>query len=605
MTRRSRLFPRADVVDSGGKRIDSAPVTDSGWASRNEFINPDAEGSTALVVDTNSTPTISTDVFPGWPINGTKSHKIANSGTAGFKAKIAQANEPPATSGQTWTFAANFYNAAPGPRSFTIQLSARDSSGTGSRGVAVSSPVVIPPNAQARLSFTFTTPAITPAVASVNFSLSSTGAGGATTGDVFYVDAIDFFQGTADRPHLSGRTPGGAWEGTPDASASYGVFAPTAIVREGPLLFTDPRVGGKRDTSMTSSIDNAPAFNRAMALLATSGGKLKVPAGVYPFLTQPGAVPGGVWIEGDGFDYGTPSGAVPSTTRPSRGSVFRALAAMDSLLLLGTGVSLSPGNTGASVDMMSIDANNLANSGIKMFGSRNRAFHTQVYSGLVQGILMACQNGHVENCAIRQDNTGDCILVQGSTVMDNKIWNSQIAGAGTTGAAVHIVDAPNTDIQQCHLWAGGGGVPAANVALIWIVASASGVIGTMITGNTIEGVLSDEIAIDATSSIVVAGTMVTGNKFYMNGGTGRDNLDSLVNVRSGSVSGLVLTGNIADGAGSTSRYAAAISVQSGVTLTGATMAGNLFRYVAAKTSVAGTATIADNGNPIYNGTAWA
>lgn len=592
----------AYMKDADGARLDGFSAVTHGWTTRNAFPNPDGDGAATFAIMTNSSAATSADSFLGWPKHGTKSHKISNTGSAGYSCKVALANSPGVTNTQTWTFAADIFNPMSSARTFYVQISSLDTAST-ERGVTKSADVTIAPGQSKRVSFAHTIPAYTPAAATLQVIIASTGAGGATSGDTFYMDDVDLYMGSSVRPHMSGAMPGGAWEGAAHASASYGVLHPSVTVREGPLLFTDSRVGAVRDSAAASTIDNAGAFGRAMSLLASSGGELFVPKGVYPFQTAPAAVPGGVWIVGEGFDYGTPSGSVPSTTRPSRGSVFRAQAAMSALLTLGTGVSLSPGNTGASIRGMSIDANSKADSAIKMFGSRNNVLSTQVYSGAVQAILMACQNGVVDGCQIRQDNTGNVILVQGSTVMDNKIRRSNIAGAGATGAAVKIIDAPATDIENCHLWAGAGGVPGNNVALIWLVAAAAGIINTRITANTIEGVIGDEVVIDATNSTPVSSTSLTGNTFYMNE-TPQDNLYSLVNVRSGTVSGLSLTGGSASGSSATNRYKSAINVASGATLNGYALLGIPLRFVSAKMAVAGTAIGYDAAVPIHNGTSW-
>lgn len=374
-----------------------------------------------------------------------------------------------------------------------------------------------------------------------------------------------------------------------------------ARVVEGPLSFLDPRVGGVADGAATTPTDNAAAVARAWALLP-AGGTLYVPKGVYGFLTAPPAQPGGVWIEGEGYDYATPA----DSTRPARGSVFRARAAMTQLWQLSDQISLAAGKTGASAQKMTFDGNNLAATTLKLAGTRHRVSHVQVYSAITQAVWMACQNGHLQDCIIAQDNTGDVVLVQGSGVLDNKIWSSQVRSPGPTGAAVRIVDAPAVDVQDCHLWAGGGGVPATAQALIALIATnGGGITNTMIGDNTIEGVLGPEVYLEATGSGVITATGIQGNKFYNNSGTA-DATYPVLALAKGSLSGIAVVGNVVGGFSGSSRYKSLIDIAAAVTAsTGLVVAGNVARYVAALMSgSAPTSPVEYAANQLFDGASW-
>ncbi len=591
--------------------------TASGIAlARNEYVNPDSEGPVALVFDLSTgTPTISTDTFAGWPEEGTKSVKVTNSGSASYRVKNSLGSRPAASNGQIWHLRMRVFNPMPTARIFQPTMMSFYAGDTATeRGVVAGADFACAAGTATWVTMSYTTPTpVAPdAVATVGFKIASRVSGGATTGDSFYVDSIDLYRAATPRTvHLSGSQSTAYFTGTANDSPSTGLL-PGALassglpvwVTEGPLSFTDPRVGGVADTSMTSLVDNAAALNTAYTMLNSVGGTLFVPKGVYPFRTAPNPQPGGVWVRGEGFDYSTPSS---TTVRPSRGSVFRALAAMTHLLHLGNGPALGPGQTGAAVEMMSLDGNNLADSTLWAHGSRNKIHRTQVYSGKLRAYLCAGQNVHATESTFAQDNVGDVILVQGATVLDNKIWTSQIRSPGPTGAAVRIgPGAVATDLQMCHLWAGGGGIPAAAEALVVIEADGiAGNINTLITDNTIEGVLGPEILFNGKNGGTISTTGIFGNKFYAND-TMPDNTHPIIVLLAGIMSTLSVTGNTATGPASNRRYKSFIDVGASVTASGGfVISGNVLRFVASMLTGTTLPTRAEYGpNQLHNGTEW-
>lgn len=366
------------------------------------------------------------------------------------------------------------------------------------------------------------------------------------------------------------------------------------------LSFTDPRVGGKGD----GVTDNTAAFNAALALLAPTGGKLFFPPGVYVINGVTNAVPGGIWLVGTGFDYHTPSS---SSDKPRLMSVIRAGAAMARLIQLGVSATASTsGTTGASIQDLVVDGDNLAQTTVKTAGRRNYLINSQVYNGTVNALWIAGQNTHVKGGVYAQADTGDVIYVQG--YYDNKIWDAQIRQPGPTGAAIHAKGVAQTDIQRNHMWAGANAVAAAAKALIWLEGDSStgnGVTNTLISDNTIEGVLGPEILLDGGGAPAgVRGAVITGNRFYQNDNMPSDNLYPVVAAIGTSFSSLSFIGNIFNGASATFRYKSILDIAATVTsCTRVSIIGNSGLYVAALLSGSTPPNqIYQRGNQINNGT---
>jgi len=367
------------------------------------------------------------------------------------------------------------------------------------------------------------------------------------------------------------------------------------------INFTDPRIGGKGD----GTTDNTAAFNAALALLATTGGTLFFPAGVYLINGTTDPVPGGVWLTGTGYDYHTPSS---SSDKPRLMSVIRAGAVMTRLIQLGTDATISTsGSTGASIRNLVVDGDRKAATTVKTAGRRNRIIESEIYFGTSNALWIAGQNTHAIGNVIGQDNTGDVILVKG--YYDNKIWDNQIRQPGTTGAAIHLHGdgANQTDIQRNHMWAGANAVAAVAKALIWLEATATnGVTNTLIQDNTIEGVLGPEILLDGVAgSAGIRGVDISGNRFYQNDNMPSDDTYSVIDTSGASISSITVTGNIINGRATNFRYKSILNLAATITSsTRIVMSANVGLYVGRILSgIVPPNRIHQYGNKIHNGTA--
>jgi len=372
------------------------------------------------------------------------------------------------------------------------------------------------------------------------------------------------------------------------------------------LPFTDPRIGGKGD----GTTDNTAAFNAALALLAPTGGTLFFPPGIYRINGATDPVPGGIWLVGTGYDYHTPS---ISTDRPVKHSVIRAGAAMTRLVQLGTDANVSTsGQTGASIEKLILDGNSLATTTLKLGARRNRVINSQIYGGTQTGVHVGGQNGHVIGCVVEQSGVGDVVLVQG--FWDNKVWQNQLRGVGTTGACVRIVGAQNTDVQLNHMWAGADGVSSAAEGLVVVATPASDPNGitthTVITDNTIESGQCPHVLIKSVSGgAIIRGVLINSNRFYQQ--TPFNDLQAPV-VRfagQGNISNVAVNDNMMTGIDNTHRYLSILDVDNTGPLQSAnrvTMIGNSGTFVAALTTgslPAGSTSLYLRGNYIQNGSA--
>jgi hypothetical protein len=454
----------------------------------------------------------------------------------------------------------------------------RDSAGTFINDIFTATTAVAA-NTVKTLTFATTAPA---GAVSMEISIVQAGATGYwATGDI--LEATDLLcenvalTANVPGPYFDGDDNLSYWSGAAHASISIGglvLSSDYVRVKEGPLSFLDIRVGGD-----STAVDNAAAFNRAMALLEPAGGELFVPPGIYKFTTKPNNVPGGVWIRGTGYDYAIPG-------RAARMSVFQAAAAMDVFIRLGYGpTSNSAGQTGASLDGIVIDGNNLPDTVLQTLGRRNNLQNVQIQSGKVRAFHVNGQNMRFVGGVVHQDNVGDCIFLDGTGVIDNKIWDTQIRGMGTVGAGVHLVNGGNLDIERNHLWAGGNGVPHDAVALIWLEATTAGattnnIVGqVLIDGNTVEGVLGAEIMLQGRDAMsIIRNVVIANNRFYQNNDA-PDDLYSVLALRGGAISGLAVGPNMFGGSGATAMYKSFIDIDADVvSLKRSAFDGNVGHY---------------------------
>lgn len=337
--------------------------------------------------------------------------------------------------------------------------------------------------------------------------------------------------------------------GSPSGSGAY------ARVVEGPLSFLDPRIAGVGN----GTIDNTAKFNTALGLLATTGGELFFPPGVYRIDGATNPVPGGVWLTGTGYDYHTPS---TNSDRPVKHSVIRAGAAMTTLIQLGSGNadSSASGATGASLKHLVVDGNNLADTTVKTVARRNRIMECEILSGVTRALWIAGQNNIIVGNVLHQDNAGDVVLVQG--YYDNKIWQNQIRGPGSTGAAIRITGSSQNDIQHNHMWAGANGTSLAAEGLIVLESTlTAGVYQTLIQNNTVEGVIGPEILLKIMESgAVIRGLGISGNRFYQPSAGGMTDAGqpviqiATIGANQGFIATVNVSDNIIQGASASARY---------------------------------------------------
>lgn len=328
--------------------------------------------------------------------------------------------------------------------------------------------------------------------------------------------------------------------------------APTAVaalrINEGPLSFTSAAVGGVGD----GATDNTAAFNSAMSQLATSGGELFFPAGVYRVDGATTTVPGGVTLSGTGYDYSD-----PSVAPPARASVIRAGAVMTRLIQLGSDPTVStPGQTGASMRDLSLDGRSLAVTVLRTAGRRNHVRDCQVYWGSARAVAINGQNTHLIGGVYAQNDLGDVILVEPIAVGDEKIWDAQVRQPGTGGACIRVRQTSELMVQRIHAWTGQNGVSLAAEGLIVIEAAAAATwSGFLIEGNTLEGIVGPAILLKTTlAGSILAEVAVVGNRFYQPSDTG-DAIYPVVQLAGpGIITGGLVMGNTARGNASGRRY---------------------------------------------------
>jgi hypothetical protein len=156
------------------------------------------------------------------------------------------------------------------------------------------------------------------------------------------------------------------------------------------------------------------------------------------------------------------------------------------------------------------------------------------------------------------------------------------------------------------MWAGANAVAAAAKALIWLDGGVSGIISTLITDNTIEGVLGPEILLDGnTSPAGVRGAVITGNRFYQNDNMPDDNAYPVVATAGTSVSSIVMIGNVITGRAANFRYKSLFDVNASLTACSRiSITANSGLYVMSLLSGSTPPNqIYQRGNQIHNGSA--
>lgn len=362
------------------------------------------------------------------------------------------------------------------------------------------------------------------------------------------------------------------------------------------LLFTDARVAGS--TSNTGE-QNVTAFNAAMALLATGGGELVFPAGIYEFVGATDVVPGGVWLRGVGHDYHTPTGG---SDRPSKGAVLRATASMTRLIQLGDDPSSSAsGETGCSVADLVLDGNNLAADVVKTGGRRNRIERCYVIGGTTNTVNIAGQNSYVVDSKISGEGVGNPIYIEGQN--DHKIFDNEIRQSATSGAGcIRITNASKVMIRGNHLWQGANGVSAAGT-LIYVEATLTNIVdGILIAGNTLEGSLSSKIyLLCSAAGGSLRNVNIVGNDFYEPAAITDNTLDIVKVDGPGPVTSINVSENTILGYDPSHRFKAIVESADSGTRSRIRVNGNVGGNVAAAWT--GFTPVDGRGNVFYNGSA--
>jgi hypothetical protein len=329
-------------------------------------------------------------------------------------------------------------------------------------------------------------------------------------------------------------------------SATFGTFVPATLF-------------GMAGDGVT---DNTAAFNAAMVALATKGGCLYFPAGVYMFEGTTNVVPGSVKLLGPSVSYSSP----PEEENPSRGAVLRAGAAMARLIRIGSDSgSSSSAEVGASVESLTIDGNGLADWALVAGGRRNRVHDTYALRGVVGVVDWWGQNGEITGYTVFDAReVGDCIRIHGSP--DNKILaGANFRSPGTTGACVHVVidgaDAGgslasgNLLIQGQHMWVGANGVHTEAEALIWIqLTNNASYHHINILGNVLEGIIGPQIKVEVDSTSTLRGLMVEANTAFNTNEIPDATHPFVLIDGAGAVVDTIITGNYVKAASSTTRY---------------------------------------------------
>lgn len=319
------------------------------------------------------------------------------------------------------------------------------------------------------------------------------------------------------------------------------------------ISFTDPRIGGVGD----GTTDNTTAWNTAMTLLASTGGELFFPQGVYCISGTTSVVPGGVLLRGTGINYGAPAGSATEGVTPSRGSVIRATAAMSRLIELGRNPTTSAqADTGASMQNLIVDGQNLADTVVKTAGRRNYITDCQIYWGNLRAVQVSGQNTYIRGGVQCQDNRGDVILVDG--YFDHKIMDAQQRQPGLTGACIRLSNVGDILIRGNHMWTGANGESTVAEGLI-VVESTCAVVG--IVDNIIEGIVGPEIVLKP-GNATQQNINITGNQFF-NVPTVADATYPIISAIGGGASAflsdVVVSGNIVRGQGSSHRFKAVVT----------------------------------------------
>lgn len=229
--------------------------------------NGSAEGAAPRVSYSSATAVIATDTFTGWPISGSKSHKLtATSATVDAFIGLPLADRPAAAAGQVWSSRATVRNSSVGSRVVRVQITFYDAVG-GTAGSQLSSTyneVTVAPGAVAIISVDGAiAPASTQSVSVLIGRMYTVGF--AAVGDVVHADVCTL---TRTATAMSYRNPASSlfatWTGTAEASTQ---------VYWDPSLTATPATDETPAPRVVVLVDDLPPTIGSLTLLRTADGR--------------------------------------------------------------------------------------------------------------------------------------------------------------------------------------------------------------------------------------------------------------------------------------------------------------------------------------------
>lgn len=290
--------------------------------------------------------------------------------------------------------------------------------------------------------------------------------------------------------------------------------------------------------------DDTAAIQTAIAAAAPGGGTVFVPPRAFCTSAQIN-VPGGVNLAGTSLDYATVQ------THPRRGSrifLCATIATADAaaITLGNDNTSSVSGNTGSRMTNLIVDAQQLADSAVKLLGRRVYVQNAQIWRGRARALHMAGQNGYVSFSVIGQSNKGDCVLQ--SSQADSKVYFCQIRQMGINGAGVRISGGGDFVVQGNHIFAGADGAGISSSAPCNDVVVEGTVRGGQIIDNQLDGCYGDAISIVPAANGIVSDITINGNQHFIVTGTPQDTFATVLLNTSASgsnISSVSITGNVA------------------------------------------------------------
>lgn len=298
--------------------------------------------------------------------------------------------------------------------------------------------------------------------------------------------------------------------------------------------------------------DDFTPINNALTAAAGTGATVDLPDAIM-LTSQQVVIPGGVTLDGAGYDY------VQTTNAPLRGSILRVGASMTSVVLVGavqgspgTASTYNSGNVGGQMKNCCADGANIATSAVRTFSGRSNVIFSQAWRGTAQALLHDAQNGYVNDCIIGNDSRGYALNLSSSSNGDNKVYRCQIRG----GITAQVVLASDGGVEFCnnHVFPNQGDEPTAGPDIL-----VSGHYRYLIANNDI-GCVSrygqPHILLQPTASNPLESINITGNLFYTTGPTVTQSNGAVIQLdsTSDSILAINISGNTVEANSGTSGW---------------------------------------------------